>query len=161
MRAEEGRVHTSTLVIWGVALLLYGGFWLWYVGIPRPLTTEEIDAHLAVIAAADLPVGPEQLVQMRAFLEADDGGEFFMLNLVKVSRDKVMAPGATEPQDARTVLEGYTGHFMPALMRRAGHPAYFGRAAAGYLEQGASNPIPVGRSAPRSATAAGATCSSS
>jgi hypothetical protein len=142
MRAEEGRVHTSTLVIWGVALLLYGGFWLWYVGIPRPLTAEEIEAHLAVIAAADLPVAPEQLVQMRAFLEADDGGEFFMLNLVKVSRGKVMAPGATEPQDARTVLEGYTGHFMPALMRRAGHPAYFGRAAAGYLEQWGVEPDP-------------------
>lgn len=135
-------MHASTLAIWGGALLLYGGFWLWYVGIPRPLGANEIDAHLAKVAGAELPIGAEQLAKLRAFLEADDGGEFFMLNLVKIARDPVLAPGATEPQDARAVLEGYTGHFMPALMRRAGHPAFFGRAAAGYLEQWGVDPDP-------------------
>lgn len=135
-------MHAATLAIWGGALLLYGVFWLWYVGIPRPLTKAEIDAHMTKVSEADLPVDAEQRARMHAFLEADDGGEFFMLNLVKVSREKVVAPGTTEPQDARTVLEGYTGHFMPALMRRAGHPAFFGRAAAGYLEQWGVDPDP-------------------
>lgn len=120
--------------IWATALVLYGAFWLWYVGIPRPLTAAEIDAHLAIVADSKLPVASEQLATMRAFLEADDGGEFFMLNLVRLQPGDVTAPGATEPRNPREVLEGYTGHFMPALFRRAGHPAYFGRAAAGYLE---------------------------
>jgi hypothetical protein len=127
-------MHASTLAIWGGALLIYGAFWLWYVGIPRPLTKEEIDAHLATVAASELPLEPEQLETVRRFLEADDGGEFMMLNLVKVSREKVVAPGTTEPQDARAVLEGYTSHFMPALLRRAGHPAFVGRSAADYVE---------------------------
>jgi hypothetical protein len=72
---------------------------------------------------------------LRAFLEADDGREFFMLNLVRINQGPVVAPGATKESDARTVLDGYTRHFMPALFRRAGHPAFFGRAAGGYLEQ--------------------------
>ena len=32
------------------------------------------------------------------------------------------------------MLEGYTRPFMRALFLRAGHPAFFGRAAGGYLE---------------------------
>ena len=121
--------------IWAGALLLYGAFWLWYVGLPRPLTREEIDAHLATIAASGIEATPEQLARLRRFLEADDGREFFMLNLVRVNPGPVVAPGSTEPNDARKVLEGYTRHFMPALFRRGGHPAFFGRAAGGYVEE--------------------------
>ena len=127
-------MNAIVVSVWAGALLLYGTFWLWYVGIPRPLTPAEIDAHLASVAASTLEIAPEQLATMRAFLEADDGGEFFMLNLVRLQPGKVLAPGSLEPRTAREVLDGYTNHFMPALFRRAGHPAYFGRAAAGYLE---------------------------
>jgi hypothetical protein len=121
--------------IWTLAILLYGAFWLWYVGVPRPLTREEIDAHMASIATSHVDATPEQLAKVRAFLEADDGQEFFMLNLVRIHPGPVVAPGSSEASDARAVLEGYTRHFMPALLRRAGHPAFFGRAAGGYLEQ--------------------------
>jgi hypothetical protein len=121
--------------IWAGAILLYGIFWLWYVGLPRPLRRDEIDAHMATVAASGIDATPEQLATLRAFLEADDGREFFMLNLVRIKPGPVVAPGGTEPSDARKVLEGYTRHFMPALFRRAGHPAFFGRAAGGYVEQ--------------------------
>jgi hypothetical protein len=125
----------SGLWIWAIAVLLYGAFWFWYVGLPRPLTLAEIDAHLASVAASGMEIAPEQLARLRAFLEADDGREFFMLNLVRINQGPVLAPGSTEPSDARSVLDGYSRHFMPALFRRAGHPAFFGRAAGGYLEQ--------------------------
>ena len=125
----------SGLRIWTLAVLFYGAFWLWYVGVPRPLTREEIDAHMATLAASQIDSTPEQRARVRAFLEADDGREFFMLNLVRVNPGPVAAPGSSEPRDARSVLDGYTRHFMPALFRRAGHPAFFGRAAGGYLEQ--------------------------
>jgi hypothetical protein len=128
-------VNASVIGIWVGALLLYGAFWLWYVGIPRPLTPAEIDAHLATIAGSKLTIQPEQLARLRAFLETDDGGEFFMLNLVRVNEGKVIGPGSAEPRPAREVLDGYSRHFMPALFRRGGHPAFFGRAAAGYLEE--------------------------
>lgn len=130
------------LWIWALAVILYGLFWFWYVGMPRPLTRAEIDAHMATVAASNLDAPPERLATVRAFLEADDGREFFMLNLVRVSQEPVLAPGATEMSDARTVLDGYTRHFMPALFRRAGHPAFFGRAAGGYVEQWNAAPDP-------------------
>jgi hypothetical protein len=125
----------SGLWIWIAALSFYGVFWVWYVGMPRPLTRAEIDAHMMTVAASGIDVAPEQLATLRSFLEADDGREFFMLNLVRINQGPVVAPGATEPSNARAVLDGYTRHFMPALFRRAGHPAFFGRAAGGYLEQ--------------------------
>jgi hypothetical protein len=125
----------SGLWVWAGALVLYGVFWLWYVGVPRPLTPAEIDAHLATVAASGIDATPEQLATVRKFLEADDGREFFMLNLVKIKPGAVIPPGGGESSDARTVMEGYTRHFMPALFRRAGHPAFFGRAAASYVEQ--------------------------
>jgi hypothetical protein len=135
MAAKEAILNTIVVGLWGGALLLYGAFWLWYVGIPRPLAPSEIDAHLAIVARSGIPMEPGQLETLRAFLEADDGAEFFMLNLVRLQPGTVTGPGATEPQKAREVMDGYTKHFMPALFRRAGHPAYFGRAAGGYLER--------------------------
>ena len=100
-------------------------------------TLASISAGVSVstIAASGIEARPEQLATLRAFLEADDGREFFMLNLVRINEGPVVAPGATKASDARTVLEGYTRHFMPALFARAGHPAFFGRAAGGYVEQ--------------------------
>jgi hypothetical protein len=65
-----------------------------------------------------------------------------MLNLVRVHPEPVMAPGGSGPLRARDVLEGYTRHFMPALLRRAGHPAFFGRTSGGYLEQWGVSPDP-------------------
>jgi len=128
--------------IWLGAALLYATFWFWYVGWPQPLTQAEVDATMDAIAASNIGAPPERLATVRAFLEADDGGEFFMLNLVRVNPDPVVAPGASEPTDARAVLEGYTRHFMPALFRRAGHPAFFGRAAGGYVEEWQVAPDP-------------------
>jgi hypothetical protein len=125
----------SGVWIWAGAIVLYGVFWLWYVGVPRPLTPAEIEAHLATVAGSGIDPTPEQIATLRKFLEADDGREFFMLNLVQIKPGPVTPPGGGEPSDARTVMEGYTRHFMPALFRRAGHPAFFGRAAASYLEQ--------------------------
>jgi hypothetical protein len=119
----------------GAALLLYAAFLLWYVGLRGPLTSDEIDAHLARVAASPIRPAPERLAALRRFLEADDGREFFMLNLVRLQPGAVVAPGASAPAKARDVLDVYTRHFTPALFRRAGHPAFFGRAAGSYLEQ--------------------------
>lgn len=132
----------SALWIWAAALAGYLAFHVWYVGVRGPLTPEEIEAHVARLAASPMAPAPERLALLRAFLEADDGREFFMLNLVRVRREPVTAPGASAPAPARQVLDGYTRHFMPALFRRAGHPAFFGRAAGGYLEQWGVAPDP-------------------
>ena len=124
----------SPLWIWGAALVLYGAFSLWYVGLRGPLQPAEVEAHLARLAAT-VEAAPAQLDVLRRFLEEDDGREFFMVNLVKLQPGPVLGPGDSEPRPAQEVLEGYSSHFMPALLRRAGHPAFFGRAAGGYVEE--------------------------
>ena len=128
--------------IWAGALLVYGIFWLWYVGLRGPLTAAEVERQLASLEAPALGATPAQLATFRAFLEADDGREFFMLNLIRLHPGEVPDPVSGAPRPARSVLEGYTGKFMPALFRRAGHPALFGRAAGGYVEHWGVEPDP-------------------
>lgn len=130
------------LWIWGAALLAYAVFWVWYVGWRGPLTPAEVEAHLARIEGPALGVGSDQIEVLRAFLAADDGREFYMLNLLRLHPGDVRDPTTGEERPARSVLEGYTGEFMPALLRRAGHPALFGRAAGGYVEHWGVEPDP-------------------
>jgi hypothetical protein len=124
----------SPLWIWAGALLAYGVFSLWYNNWRGPLTAGEIDAYMERMAAASEDPDPERRATARAFLEADDGGEFFMLNLIRLHPEPVVDPDTGTPQPARDVLQRYTGYFMPALFRRAGHPAFLGPAAGRYVE---------------------------
>jgi hypothetical protein len=119
--------------IWAAAALVYAGFWAWYVGFSGRLTKAEIDGYLGRLSS-DLAVDPERRERMRGFLESDDGGEFFMVNLIRMHPEPVRPPDGGPPAPAAQVLEGYTGPFLRALLRRGGHPALGGRAAAGYLE---------------------------
>jgi len=116
--------RTGTIAIWAVALAVYVAFAAWYGGVRGPLAPAEIAAHLARLSAGG-DYDADQLAAVRAFLEADDGREFFMVNLVR------MQPGDA----ARQELERYTGPFLGALLRRAGHPAFVAPAAATYLER--------------------------
>ena len=131
----------TTLAIWLVAGALYAGFWAWYVGFGRRLTPADVDRSMEKLSN-ELKADPERRKRMRQFLEADDGREFFMVNLIKLEPGLVTPPGGGTPAPAQKVLEGYTGPFMGALFRRAGHPALIGRAAAGYLEEWNVDPNP-------------------
>lgn len=119
--------------IWATAFLLYGAFSLWYNNLGGALTGAEIDDYLARFEAFDGD-DPERLATLRAFLEEDEGGEFYMVNLIRLHDGAIPRPGSGELQPAPEILAGYTDHFMPDLFARAGHPAFLARAAGGYLE---------------------------
>src|SRR5258706_377825 len=123
----------STPWIWVGAALLYAAFWAWYQGFRRPLAKAEVDAYLAKLSPG-LAVDPERRERMRGFLESDDGGEFFMVNLIRLHPDPVRPPDGSPAAPAAQVLERYTGPFLRSLFLRGGHPALGGRAAAGYLD---------------------------
>lgn len=127
--------------IWVAAAFVFGLFSLWYDNWSGPLRAEEIDALLER-ASAQSQIEPARLATVRAFLEADDGGEFFMLNVLRPHDEPVTVPGSDERKPAPEVADVYTRHFMPALLRRAGHPALVGRAAAGYVEAWGVEPDP-------------------
>ena len=127
---------------WRCALVLYGVFELWYGNWSGPLSRKEIDDYMARIEAGSENLEPERRATVRRFLEADNGDEFFMANLVRFPSEPVTDPKTGEPRPAAQVLRGYTDRFMPALLRRAGHPVFVGRATGGYVEHWGVEPDP-------------------
>lgn len=120
--------------IWVGAAVAYAAFSLWYWNWRGPLSQEEIAAGLAALERTGNH-DAEIVAEMRGFLEADDGREFLMLNLLRLQPGPVTPPGGGAPVPAPELLQRYSGPFLGTLLGRAGHPALLGRAASGYLER--------------------------
>lgn len=109
------RILAATLV------LFYAVFWVWYGGAGKPLSAAEVDRYMARLDA--LAGGTQGALGLRAPLEAwaraDDGREFFMVNLVDDPADMAAA-------------EAYNRVILPALFARAGHPVFLSRPIARY-----------------------------
>jgi len=121
--------------MWVAAGLLYAAFLAWYQNWRGAVKPHEIEALLEGIRAANPHTADRnQDGTIRAFLESDDGREFFMLNLVKLAPTPVPHPVTGAPVPARQALETYTRTFMPALFRRGGHPAVAARKVGGYID---------------------------
>ena len=116
-----------------VAVVLYLLFRLWYDGVRRPLTTAEIEAGLAQISARGESEGTDRAA-FRAFLEADDGREFVMLNLVKFTPGMARHPETGAEVPARSLMDHYSRHFIRRLMLRGGHPALVARKVGPYVD---------------------------
>ena len=127
--------------IWGGALIAYALFRLWYDNWSGPLKPAEIEAFLAQMAGRFEGTGncPET---MRAFLEADDGREFVMLNLVKAQMEQVADPQTGQMVQGFELLKRYSKRFMPVLLRKGGHPGMVGRKAGGYVDAWNTEPDP-------------------
>ena len=109
------------MAIWLTAAVLYALFYLWYVGFPRKLTQPEIEALLEYMAD-EYP--PERLREIRRFLEADDGKDFVMVNLLELRKD---------PEAAKQMAT-YSRPFLRDLLRKAGHPVFRGRPVSGAVD---------------------------
>lgn len=120
-------------VPWAVAALLYASFRLFYDGLRKPLSKAEIDAFLAQVGDRLHETGNDPAV-MRAFLEADDGREFVMLNMVRAHPGDITHPETGEVQSGMTWLRRYSDRFTGQLFRRGGHPVFVGRKVAGYID---------------------------
>ena len=128
-------------IIWGTALLAYGAFRLWYDNWSGPLKPAEIDAFLAQMAGRFEGTGNSPDV-LRAFLAADDGREFVMLNLVKAQLDPVEDPQTGQMVQGFELLKLYSKRFMPVLFRNGGHPGIVGRKVGGYVDAWNTEPDP-------------------
>lgn len=125
----------------GIALLAYGAFRLWYDNWSGPLKPAEIDAFLAQMAGRFEATGNSPDV-LRAFLAADDGREFVMLNLVKAQLDPVEDPQTGQMVQGFELLKRYSKRFMPVLFRNGGHPGIVGRKVGGYVDAWNTEPDP-------------------
>ena len=66
---------TRTRWIWLVLAILYAAFFSWYTSFGGPLSDEEIDRYVTLIAEREDPPPPERLERLRRFLEEDPGDE--------------------------------------------------------------------------------------
>lgn len=115
-----------SLIIWLLAALAYGVFWYWYVGFGHRIRPEEVDGYISRMNT--LAFAPETLPVMRRFLETDDGREFVMVNNLKIRRR------AGDGDNPGALLDKYQKPFLAAILRRAGHPFFVGRALADNVE---------------------------
>lgn len=120
-------------IIWGSALVLYLLFRLWYDNWSGPLKAEEIDSFFEATQDRFEASGNNVSV-LRAFLEADDGREFVMLNLVKAQMEDVEDPVTGRMVPGLSLLQRYSKRFMPVLFRNGGHPVMVGRKVGGYID---------------------------
>ena len=127
--------------IWPVAVLAYVVFRLWYDNWRGPLTAQEIDAFMAQIAASSTGSTTEASV-VRAFLEADDGKEFVMSNLVGLHTQPVTHPETGAQTSALEVMQEYGRRFVPMLFRHGGHPLLAMRKVGGYVDSWQTPPDP-------------------
>lgn len=101
---------------WIAAAALYALFLSHYQNWRGPLTQAEVDDVLQTIQPKNDPDG------FRAFLETDDGGEFFMLNLMLFPDGKIAHPDTGAPIEPRTLVQSYSRPFIKQLLLRGGHP---------------------------------------
>jgi hypothetical protein len=128
-----GGQATMLGAIWGGALLLWLGFLLFYDGIRRPLRREEVDDFLATLGPRLVETGNDA-GRLRAFLEADDGREFVMVNLVRTRPGPVTDPASGETRAGHEWLRRYSEPFVRGLIARGGHPVFVGRKVGGYID---------------------------
>ena len=126
---------------WPVALALYLLFRAWYDNWRGPLSQAEIEAFLAETAKTKLGETTERAV-IRAFLEADDGKEFIMSNLVRVHPDEVPHPATGAPTRGLALLQDYGRRFVKVLLGHGGHPMLVMRKVGGYVDAWATPPDP-------------------
>ena len=121
--------------IWVAALVVYLTFRLWYDGLGKPLTPDEI-AHFSAVfqESADNGLSTGEAATLRRFMEEDDGREFIMGNLVEFNPSAMTHPDTGRDIKASALLTEYTQPFMAKILRRAGHPVIAGQAVGGYLD---------------------------
>ena len=129
--------------VWGLALLGYAAFLGWYVNWRGPLSRAEIESLMAQMMASNVGHGDQdEMPVIRRFLEEDDGREFFMLNVIRLSETDVADPVSGEMRPVRQVMAGYTRMFMPALFARGGHPALAARRIGGMVDTWGLKEVP-------------------
>ncbi|OYY90407.1 MAG: hypothetical protein B7Y45_07220 [Sphingomonas sp. 28-66-16] len=128
-------------IIWGAALLLYLGFRGWYDNWRGKLGPAEIDAYMAaLVGRADTT--DDARIQLRQFLEADDGRDFVMFNVVKANLDPVPDPVSGGMVKGFELLKRYGRQFTPVLLANGGHPALIRRKIGGYMDSWGTEPDP-------------------
>lgn len=124
---------TVTHLTWAVLGLLYAAFTGWYTACGGPLTPQEVEHYLGLMAERR-GASPERLALLRDFMESDTGDDLVMLNVIEMYETPLQIDGVEPGESSSEVLAKYMEYMTPALLSRACHPVFYGEAAALALE---------------------------
>jgi hypothetical protein len=127
--------------IWVVALALYIVFRLWYDNWRGPLSPQEVNDFMNQVSGLKMSEYSDPK-DLRAFLEADDGKEFVMVNLVRVHTGELAHPHTGKPTKGIDLLREYGNSFVKVLVRHGGHPVLVMRKVGGYIDSWNTSPDP-------------------
>ena len=117
---------------WLAPALFYLIFFGWYTNLKGPLSLEEINHFVDTLEANGST--PDRIVEIKRFMEEDDGKHFYMMNLLDLT-DNPPEMLATGPDASSSELMDHYMEFMnPELYSRACHPIFFGRVLADALD---------------------------
>jgi hypothetical protein len=126
-KGEKGM--TGIRLLWTLLALVYAAFFFWYTSFGGPLSEEEISRYMRLFEARADTADPQTLETLRAFMEADTGDDFLMVNLIDLYETPVRVEGVAPGESSSEVLDRYMSYMYPALFKRACHPVLFGSAA--------------------------------
>lgn len=118
----------TIFIIWLTALLLYAIFWLWYVGIRKPLSKSEIDYYVNELKKYNNN-SVQGLKDLREFLENDTGKSFVMVNSISLKDTPDLVEGVKEGDSSLKTLIAYHKPFMKMMFKRGGIGIFHGRVA--------------------------------
>jgi len=125
---------SRTKWLWAGLAVLYAGFFVWYTPLKGPLTHEEIAHYLATFEKMRGGRNTEYRDRLKAFMEADTGGSFVMLNAIELHETPLPTQGVEPGETSADVLNKYMAFMTPELLARASHPVLYGQAAAGAMD---------------------------
>ncbi len=119
---------TTPIIIWGTAFIVYTIFWLWYVGVRKPLTKEEVDHYIDELQKYNNN-SSDGLRDVRQFLENDTGKSFVMVNSIFLKKKPDLVEGVKEGDTSLQTLINYHKPFMKLMLKRGGIGVFQGRVA--------------------------------
>ncbi len=117
---------SARIKIWLFPALLYALFLFWYTDFKGPLSNEEVDAFVATMTANGSD--PEVVAFIEKFAREDSGKQFLMVNNIDFNETPPKVAGAAPGESAKQLMGRYMEHMIPALLKRACHPALTGSA---------------------------------
>lgn len=114
-------------VLWFLVAGAYVAFFAWYTGAGEPLSTDEVDGYIEKLAQRE-GRDPERLEVFRAFLEADTGDDFIIVNAIELHDEPVATGEMKAGETSAEALDRYMAFMWPALLARACHPVVGGDA---------------------------------
>lgn len=112
--------------LWLGGAVAYGAFCWWYTNTGGPLGADEQARITAALRASGR--APERIATIGRFMAEDDGNQLIMVNALHLAESPRPVPGVPAGESAEALLAHYMEYMYPAMLRRASHPVFAGRA---------------------------------